>query len=118
MSAGFSCFGYETNRCRNMIDGDERFAGSRGWAMGTDASGQAHYACPCCASALFNPKRLDTCTPWQQPAPEQLDAWESQSAPTQPPRCQACGQIDEPEIHDAALCPWMGGDPAISGGKT
>lgn len=26
------------------------------------------------------------------------------------PRCIACGQIDEPEIHEAIYCPAMGGD--------
>lgn len=53
------------------------------------------------------------------PGRTSCDFWPSRyRAPTQPPRCQACGQLDEPEIHDAALCPWMGGDPAISGGKT
>ncbi|WP_225205056.1 hypothetical protein [Novosphingobium huizhouense] len=25
------------------------------------------------------------------------------------PRCVACGQLDEPEIHDAAYCPALGG---------
>lgn len=68
---GFSCFG-----CRNMVDGDDKAAGAVGWAMGTDGAGQAHYACPYCASSLWNPKRLDTWAPWTQPTIAQLDAWE------------------------------------------
>lgn len=63
-SWGFSCY-----NCRESFNGDydgtpaaedaiENAAGEAGWVLGTDFSGQGHYACPDCAASLYNASRI------------------------------------------------------------
>jgi hypothetical protein len=60
-SHGLSCYSCDAQFNVEVPDGEaadyrkiETAAGEQGWCIGTDFTGQGHFACPGCAPGLFN----------------------------------------------------------------